>query len=164
MMARQETLHQRGFAGILHGHRSVRRGDMLPTCRCGVIAACVLLLSACASTGEPAFYYDEVVVVNKTLDVVSDVVIAATDSGRVFSCGNIAPRGICSNRFAPRASRGNPIRIEWVVGNGKRNQTLVEPVLPESSSAERPLRGVLVIESGGRVTAFLQAQAPGPHL
>ena len=26
-----------------------------------------------------------------------DVVIAATDSGRVFSCGNIAPRGICAN-------------------------------------------------------------------
>jgi hypothetical protein len=126
---------------------------------CAVI--CGLLLSSCASLG-PTYNYNEVVVLNQSRVAVRDVLISATESGRMFSCGNIAPRGICSNKFPPQLYRGNPIQITWMVGSEQRRSISVELELPESLNPELPLRGVLVIDGQGAIDAYLQQEAPGP--
>jgi hypothetical protein len=128
------------------------------------IAGGACLLSACASSQGPAFSYNEVVIVNQSRSPVSEVVISATTSGRMFSCGSIAPRGICSDRFPPQPYRGDPIRVDWVVGNRARRSETVELTLPESFVPDVPLRGVLVIGAQGDLSAYLQQDAPGPHL
>jgi hypothetical protein len=58
-------------------------------------------LSSCAALG-PSFSYNEVIVLNLARVAVRDVVISAMDSGRMFSCGNIAALGICANKFSPQ--------------------------------------------------------------
>jgi len=123
-----------------------------------------LMLSSCATMSGPTYTYNEVVVLNTSRAPVWDVTISATDSGRVFSCGNIAPRGICSNKFRPQTYQGSPIQITWVIGNGQRHSKTIELELPASFVAELPMRGVLVIDSQGAIKAYLQQEPPGPHL
>ena len=123
-----------------------------------------MLLAGCASRQGPTYTYNEVVILNQSRMPLSDVTISAAESGRVFSCGNIAPRGICTNKFRPQPYRGEPIQIALVTGDGKRRSETVELTLPASVVAELPLRGVLVIGNNGEISAFLQQGAPGPHL
>lgn len=126
--------------------------------------ALLWLLAGCAGLQGPAYTYNEVVIINQSRVPLRDVIIAATDSGKLFSCGNIAPRGICSNEFRPQTYRGNPIQISWVVGDaGRRNQT-IELTLPSSFVAELPMRGVFVIGEQGNLNAYLQQEPPGPHI
>jgi hypothetical protein len=128
------------------------------------LALLVFLPAGCASLQSSGYTYNEIVIVNQTRSAVRDVAVTATDSGRTFSCGNIAPRGICSNKFPPQPYRASPVRIDWMIGNGTRHSKFIEPALPASFVAELPLRGVLVIDARGQVTAHLQQAAPGPHL
>ena len=128
------------------------------------VFALACLLSSCVTVPEPVFTYNEVVIINRLRIPVQDVAIAASESGRVFSCGNIAPRGICSNKFPAQPYYGNPIQVSWLVGNGKRHNRTIELVLPESFTPEIPLRGVLVIGAQGAMSAYLEQEAPGPHL
>jgi len=123
-----------------------------------------MLLAGCASKQGPTYTYNEVVILNQSLMPLSDVTISAVESGRVFSCGNIAPRGICANKFRPQPYRGDPIQIALVTGDGRRRNETIELTLPARFVAELPLRGVLVIGSRGEISAYLQQDAPGPHL
>jgi hypothetical protein len=127
-----------------------------------VIAA--WLLSACASSQGPSFSYNEVVIVNRSRAPLQEVTISASTSGRVFSCGSVAPRGICSDRFAPQPFRDEAVRVEWVVGNGGRQSRTVQLSPPPGFVPQIPLRGVLVIGARGDLSAYLQQDAPGPHL
>jgi hypothetical protein len=121
-------------------------------------------LAGCASMQGPTYTYNEVVILNQSRMPLSDVTISAAESGRVFSCGNIAARGICANKFRPQPYRGDPIQIALMTGDGRRRSETIELTLPARFVAERPLRGVLVIGSNGEISAFLQQDAPGPHL
>ena len=123
------------------------------------------LLSSCVTVSEPkpVFTYNEVVIINQLRIPLQDVTIAASESGRLFSCGNIAPRGICSNKFPAQPYYGNPIQVSWLVGDGKRHNRTIELVLPESFTLEIPMRGVLVIGAQGAMSAYLEQEAPGPH-
>jgi hypothetical protein len=123
-----------------------------------------MLLAGCASKQGPAYTYNEVVIVNKSRMPLSDVTISAAESGRVFSCGNIAPRGICANKFRPRLYRGEPIQIALMTGDGRRRSETVELTLPARFVPQLPLRGVLVIGSRGEISAYLQQDVPGPHM
>ena len=113
-----------------------------------------MLLAVCASMQGPTYTYNEVVILNQSRMSLSDVTISASESGRVFSCGNIAPRGICANKFRPQPYRGDPIQIALMTGDGRRRSETLELTLPASFVAELPLRGVLVIGSKGKSAPF----------
>lgn len=127
-------------------------------------ALLVCLLAGCTSLESPGYTYNEIVIVNQMSMPLRDVAVSATESGRSFSCGNIAPRGICSSKFPPRPYRASPVQIDWTIGNGMRQSKIIEPTLPASFVVEIPLRGILVIDAQGQVTAHVQQAAPGPHL
>jgi hypothetical protein len=129
------------------------------------LLAFTCLLSACVTVSEPEplFTYNEVVIVSRLRVPVQDVAIQASETGRVFSCGNIAPRGICSNKFPAQPYYGNPIQVSWLIANGRRHDRTIELQLPENFAPELPLRGVLVIGAQGALSAYLEQEAPGPH-
>jgi hypothetical protein len=124
----------------------------------------VLLQAGCSSLQSTGFTYNEIVIVNQTGSAVRDVVVSSTESGRSFSCGNIAPRGICSDQFPPQPYHASPVQIDWMMSNGTRQSQTIELTLPPGFVVELPLRGVLVIDAQGQVSTYLQQQAPGPHL
>jgi hypothetical protein len=124
------------------------------------------LLAGCAGTpsGAPTGYsYNEVVIVNRTRAAVTDVTVAATASGRLFSCANVAPRGICSNRFPAQPYTGNPIEVTWSIAGARRHSKILEIEIARDFVAQLPLRGILVIDGDG-IEAYLEQVAPGPHL
>ena len=127
-------------------------------------AVLLWLLAGCAGLQGPAYTYNEIVIVNQSRVPVRDVVVAATESGKLFSCANIAPRGICSNEFQPQTYRGDPIQVSWVVGDARRRNATIELTLPTSFVAELPMRGVFVISDRGDISAYLQQEPPGPHI
>ena len=132
--------------------------------RCLASAGVAWLLVGCVGTQTRGYLYNEVVIVNQTHSALTDVTVAATDTGRLFSCGNVAPRGICSNQFAPRDYSGNPIEVTWSIAGGNRRSEIIEVEIPQNIVAQVPMRGVLVINNRGDVEAYLQQVAPGPHL
>ena len=114
--------------------------------------------TACASTGEfgrPEYTYDEIRVLNKSRQVLPDFSITVPATGAQFSCGNIAPQGLCANSFGQRRYRYNPIRIEWSYGTRNRQTDDFVVQVPDDFTTELPLKGVIEINTGGRVRAYV---------
>ena len=114
----------------------------------GVLAA--TLLASCASVSKPQYHINEIVVVNNSRAIVQDVAIRSSATGRVFACGNVAPLGICADRFPNRRLAEGPVVVEWTLG-GKRGSATLPVEVPAYIVTGRPLRGVLEIGPDGRV-------------
>jgi hypothetical protein len=121
----------------------------------------LLLLYSCATTDDPVFYYNEVMVRNLTKGVVGDVTIRADQSQRMFGCSNIPPLGQCSTQFPKREYLKSPIRIDWTLGNRSRqtNEFILE--IPASFSPAIVLRGVLEVHPNGSINTFFEQGNPG---
>lgn len=119
-----------------------------------------LLLAACVTSFEAQYFYNEILIINKSRELIQDVSISANETGRTFSCGNIAPFGICSNKIPQRKYEKNPITLAWVFGNTARKIDEFILEVPASMSTEYPLRGVLEISPQGSVFAYFQQDVP----
>jgi hypothetical protein len=123
-----------------------------------LVIGIVLVVSACSTTYKPMYMYNEILVVNNSRELLQEVTITAPSTGRTFSCGNIAPLGICSNHFDNRRYQYNPIRISWVVGNfAQQTEEFVVPV-PDSFATGVPLKGVLAVSAEGQMSAYFQQE------
>jgi len=119
-----------------------------------------LLLSSCATSYKSLYSYNEILIINRSKELIQDVTISAGETNRTFSCGNIAPLGICSDKFPPRRYMKSPIRINWLFGNtsGQTNDFILE--VPATFSTEFPLRGVLEISPQGSISAYFAQGTP----
>ncbi len=125
-----------------------------------IILIAGLLLSACATGYNPSYYYNEILIVNSSRELIQDVTISASESGRQFSCGNIAPLGICSDKFPRRRYEQNPIQINWVFGGNARQTREFVLDVPATMSTGLPLRGVLEISPVGEISAYFDQEDP----
>ncbi len=116
----------------------------------------LLLLTGCASSLRPPYYFNEVLVVNKTGVILNEVRIRDVERNRVFECDNVAPNGICSNTFRPRPYEGNPIEISWAAGGETRQSEAFVAKVPDFLDQGRPVRGVLVLGRAGGAEAFFE--------
>ncbi len=119
-----------------------------------------ILLSACATAYQPQYYFNEILIINKSRELIQDVKISVSETGRGFSCGNIAPRGICANKIPSRPYMNNPIRIAWMFGDTahQTNEFVLE--VPATMDIALPLRGVLEISSRGSLSAYFEQGSP----
>jgi hypothetical protein len=135
---------------------------------CGLIPGLILglLVSSCSTgfnTGNSsgtAYSYNEIVIVNRSRHLIEEVTISAGASGRSFNCGNVAPLGICADKFPSRRYQKNPVRVDWVVDGtaGHTREFVLE--VPATFSTAFPLRGVVDISPGGSVSAYFQQDEP----
>jgi hypothetical protein len=128
-----------------------------------IFLAVALLFSACATSSDnaPRYTYNEVLIINNSKELIQNVTIRSADNERFFSCDNIAPLGICSNRFGRRPYKQDPFSIEWVFGNRARQTDEVTVKVPAYSSPGVPLRGVLEISPQGTITAYFEQDSRG---
>jgi hypothetical protein len=119
-----------------------------------------LFLSSCATSYNSDYFYNEILIINNSGILVQDVTISAGETGRRFSCGNIAPRGLCSDKFPQRRYMKNSIRIAWVFGNtaGQTEAFVLE--VPATFTTAFPLRGVLKIGPEGSISAYFEQDPP----
>ena len=119
-----------------------------------------LLGSACATTYQPSYTYNEILVANNSRELIQNVAIEVVGTGREFSCGNIAPFGICSNRFGQRPYEQNPIQVSWSFGSSVNQTEAFVVKVPTRFSTELPLRGVLAIGPDGSISTYFEQDTP----
>ena len=120
----------------------------------------VLLVSACATNYQPAYRYDGIHVVNDSAKTLGNVTIEDTAYGREFSCGDIAPFGICSLRFSQRRYERNMVRIGWSFGDATRQTEEVRFGIPITFVRSITLRGIVTVESDGSISTFAEQNTP----
>jgi hypothetical protein len=119
-----------------------------------------VLSSACATSYNPSYSYDEVLIVNNSKELIQDVTISSSETGRSFSCGNIAPLGICSDKFPPRRYEQTPIQISWVFGGAPKQSEEFVIKVPATMVTGLPLRGVLEISPEGEISTHFDQETP----
>ena len=124
------------------------------------IALFALSLVACASGPRSFYFYNEILVVNNSNQMIRDVSIKVSGTGRVFSCGNIAPFGICSNRFGKRRYEMNPIQVGWTFGNTARQTGDFVVEVPATLYSGLAMRGVLAINPDGSIATYFEQDTP----
>ncbi len=124
------------------------------------LAWVLVTIAACAGTSRPEYQINEVLVVNNSRAVLNDVRITVPSTGRSFTCGSVAPLGICGNRFGKRRYEYRPIRIEWRYGDrSRRSDEFVVPV-PATFYTGVPLRAVLSVSPDGAIETYFEQDAP----
>ena len=124
-----------------------------------LLVATVCLLTACATTHQPAYYYNEIRVLNNSSQILRNLSIRVPATGGEFTCGNIAPRGLCSNRFGARKYQYNPIQIEWTYGNGPvRTQDFTVPI-PATFSLGLKIQGVVEVSDTGEMQVYFEQES-----
>lgn len=119
-----------------------------------------LSLASCATSYQPRYSYNEILVVNNSKELVRNATITVSGTGQVFSCGNIAPLGICSNRFGQRRYEMNPIKVDWTFGNTARQSGEFIVKVPAYYPTGLALRGVLAIEADGSISVYFEQETP----
>ena len=115
-----------------------------------------LSLSGCAATAPRTYFFDEIAVINRSRAPVTDVTIRDVKNDRLFSCGNVAPFGICANRFAQRPHQRNPIQITWTIGGNTRQSREFQVDVPAGLDPGTLLRGMLEITPTGDIGVYLR--------
>ena len=128
--------------------------------RFSTILSIGILSSACATSYDPSYSYNEVLIVNNSKELIQEVTISSSETGRSFSCGVIAPLGICSDRFPRRRYQKTPIQISWVFGGNARQSKEFVLEVPATMSIGLPLRGVLEVSPEGEITAYFDQESP----
>jgi hypothetical protein len=128
--------------------------------RFATILAFGILSSACATSYNPSYSYNEVLIVNNSKELIQNVTISSSETGRSFSCGSIAPLGICSDKFPRRRYEQTPIQISWVFGGEARQTKQFVIEVSATMSIGLPLRGVLEISPEGELSAHFDQQSP----
>lgn len=123
-----------------------------------ILLALVLLLSACATgSGQgPPYTYNQILIVNNSKELIQEVTISSTATDRSFSCGNIAPLGICSNRTGKRHFKEGQFQIDWVFGNNAPRSDQLTLIVPPYFSPGLALQVVLEISAQGEISAHFE--------
>jgi hypothetical protein len=114
-----------------------------------------LLLGSCATNYIP-YYLNEIVVRNSTIGTLTDVRIQSRNTGRMFSCGNVAPGAHCSDTFPARPYQNSRISISWTYNEQRTEKTDFQPEVPATMDKSLPLRGVLEIKSRGKFSVYFE--------
>lgn len=125
-----------------------------------LITGFALLVSACATTYRPSHIYSEVLVNNNSNELLSEVTISVPSTGLSFSCGNVAPLGICANRFGKRRYQYSPIQVEWTYGNTQRKTEEFVIEVPAYFTTGNTLRAVFDVSAEGEMSAYFEQDTP----
>jgi hypothetical protein len=117
-----------------------------------------LLLSSCATNFDPAFYYDEIIVHNKSGEPIHNLTLTASGSDRSLSCAEIAPNAICRDKFPRRQFMRNPLQVSWESGDApsRSEATTLETPATLSFGSSFPMRAIIEITADGSVSSYFE--------
>jgi len=125
-----------------------------------LIIGFLLLVSACATSHRPSHTFNGVMVVNNSRELLNEVKITVPSNNRSFSCENVAPLGICSNRFGRRRYEHDSIQVEWTYGNAARQSDEFVIKVPATFSTGHPMRAVFTVSPQGEMSAYFDQKLP----
>jgi hypothetical protein len=123
--------------------------------RSALVVVVFFLYTACATTGATGYYYNEVVIINKSPVSISDVAIRVEKTNAVFICGFIPAGADCANKFPKKKYLGNEVTLSWNYKGAKQTRKFTLR-LAENLDKNKPLAGVLEIAEKNDVKAYFQ--------
>lgn len=115
-----------------------------------------LLLSSCANIITPEYYYNEIIIHNKTKLAVSNATIRVEKTHAVFQCSYIPSGSQCSNKFPKRKFLGNPIQVSWTFNNRTKISDSFVLQIPAGFDPAIPMQGILNVTSPEEIEASLR--------
>lgn len=117
-----------------------------------------LLLSSCATNFDPTYYIDEIVVHNKSEELVHHLTLGASGTEPVLNCAEIAPAAICRDKFPRRPFMRNPLQVTWAFGNAPARSEAFTLETPATLSfgSSFPLRAIVEIAADGSITTYFE--------
>lgn len=119
------------------------------------VVSMMLVLTACATTGGTGYYYNGVVIINKSSVSISDVAIRVEKTNAVFICGFIPPGADCANKFPKRKYLGNEVTLSWNYKGAKQSRKFTLK-LTRNLDKNKALVGVLEIAGQDNVNAYFR--------
>ncbi len=119
-----------------------------------------MLLTACISSYNPSYYYNEVQVVNLSGGIINDVSLRVVDS-RSLACEEVLKNAMCDERFGKRRYPQLGIELAWTHPGGERRADSFSPSIPAYYSTSFPLRIVMEVNEDGSVKSFYEQEEPG---
>ena len=116
-----------------------------------------LLCIACAALaacGVKPQTVNELIIQNRTSEVVYEVKLKIPETGKIVSCSSILSGSECSLGFPERALQGNLANLSWLEDGVGYNRTLSAGNI--AAVSDRPLHAVVVILPGGHLQAGLE--------
>ena len=127
--------------------------------KASTILICMAIVSACVSTNNADYYYNEIQLRNNTASTVTDVVISVKNTGGVFSCSYIPPSSVCSSTFQKRKFLGYPVTVKWTINGITKSTDHFFVTVPHAANRAVPLRGVLEMIDNGKIRPYLEQDA-----
>jgi hypothetical protein len=117
-----------------------------------------LLLSSCATSFDPAFYYDEIIVHNKSGEPIHNLTLSASGSDRSLNCAEIAPEAICRDKFPRRQFLRNPLQVTWESGDApaQSETSILETPATLSFGSAYPMRAIIEITAEGSIVTYFE--------
>lgn len=131
---------------------------MLKKCLFIVLLATNFCLIGCSTLQEKfrGITFDNVIIRNKSYQDIKDVKIRVEKFNRVFFCGLILSKSMCSNGFKPKEYQGNAIIVSW---SGKNSKYSIGPIVvkqPEKFDVHKNYSVIIGIGSEGKFAAFFE--------
>ncbi len=126
-----------------------------------VFALCAVIVTACATSYQPAYFFNEMLVHNLAGDTIRDVSLRVADSTKSLACAEVAKNAICQDRFGKRRYPLQGIELSWIHPDGSRRSETVNPHVPAYFPNAFALRIVVEILEDGAVEPYYEQEDPG---
>lgn len=113
-----------------------------------------IVCTALAACGVKPQTVNELIIQNRSSEIVYDVKLKIPKTGRVVSCSSILSGRECSLGFPERALQGNLANLSWQEDGIGYSRTLSAGSI--AAVTDKPLHAVVVIFPGGYLQAGLQ--------
>ncbi len=126
-----------------------------------VFVLCAVTVAACATSYQPAYVFNEILVHNLAGDTIRGVSLRVAASSKSLACAEIAKNAICRDRFGKRRYPLRGIELSWTHADGNRRSETVNPHIPAYFPNTFALRIVIEILEDGALKPYYEQEDPG---
>ena len=119
------------------------------------------LTAACVTGYNPAYWFNEVQVVNLSGSTITDVKVRIVDTTKNYSCKEVAQFALCRDYFGSRRYPQQGVELSWTHPDGSSKSELLGASIPVYYNAAFPLRIMMEIREDGSVDFFYEQEEPG---
>ena len=121
-----------------------------------IILLCSLATTACVTSYNPTYRFNQIQVVNLSGSTIEEVGVRVVDSEKTLICDEVAMNAVCEDRFGTRPYPQQGIELSWTLPGGERKREVLTPEIPVTFYPSNPLRIVMEVNEDGSVKPFFE--------
>jgi hypothetical protein len=121
----------------------------------------ILPLAGCATydAGDVDLMFNEIIVYNRGSRDIKNVQIRVEKFNRLFACGPVTTKMICSNTFTARKYEGNAVTISWAGTASMYSKGPLMVKIPDSYASHTNYTAIIEIDNDEVHSAYFRENA-----